>query len=406
VSAADGSDPLFARRLQRLREELVDERVPLSFDGPAGLSLLAEITYARRPLQHEGRVPRYGSLVFETVPDWDELFQPPQLIAGNRIRADILRRFADGRSSFTIATADGLTGLANFERSLEDEVAAVRLPRAGAVVVQRNDRGRVRVCTGTGVVTWDGSQWLFKPLAEDYVWAVGRLAPHADRAVLGGLLELAVHSLAAAGIGATLIWNLDGAAVDDRRGGLIGFGRAITGPLLSVTRRAHFAALQSIHEQIDLATVIAADGSVGPIGARLDHSARAGKLVGPTGGARHTSARRFTFDVPGVLAVVSSESGRVTVFAGGAVAAQIDAHIARAAMPTDDASTTRGAVDASVMCCPVCDQPLVVARIPALAKAGHVEVDRPRLCPVCGARLELDSPRSTVLGVQVRSPGR
>jgi DNA integrity scanning protein DisA with diadenylate cyclase activity len=62
---------------------------------------------------------------------------------------------------------------------------------------------------------------------------------------------------------------------------------------------------------------------VGPIGVRLDHSPRSAGIVPPTGGARHTSARRFTFDVPGVLAVVVSESGRVTVFYGGEVSAEI-----------------------------------------------------------------------------------
>jgi hypothetical protein len=265
-------------------------------------------------------------LVFDTVPDWDELSPQPILVDGAGVAHDVLRRCADGRSSFTIATEDGLMGLANFERSVEAEVAAVRLPRTGATVVQRTSNGQVRVCTDRGVVVWNGSQWLFKPLAEDYVAAICRAVPEADRTVASGLLELAVHSLAAAGVGATLVWNLDGVAPQDPRNGLVELGRAIRGPALSVTRRAHFAALLSLHGQVDLATIVAADGAVGPVGARLHHTRGAGEHVPAMGGARHTSARRFSADVPGVMAIVCSVSGRVTIFWRGTVVAEIDAH--------------------------------------------------------------------------------
>jgi DNA integrity scanning protein DisA with diadenylate cyclase activity len=317
------ADSTRERRLRRLREELQDERVPISFDGPTGLSLLTELAHARRPVGHEGRIPRYGALIFAGVPDWDQSSQVPLLVPGDGVAPEALRRFADGRSSFTVVTPDGVTGLVNFEHTLEDEVSAVRLQRTGAVVVQRSPEGVVRVCTADGVVLWTGSRWRFKPLAEDYVRVVARFAPQADRAVLAGLLELAVHSLAAERVGATFIWNLDGAPPDDPRGGLLELAGAIQGPPLSAARRGHFPAVRSIASQVDLATVVAGDGSVGPFGVSLDHTVRAGELVPPINGARHTSARRFTFDVPGVLAVVVSESGRVTVFSGGAVAARI-----------------------------------------------------------------------------------
>lgn len=320
----DGSGDVAGRRLQRLRDELADEEIPLTFDGPTGSVLLREVIYARRPPRHEGWLPRYGCLVFDGVPDWDELSSPPILVTGDGVDDDVLRRCADGRSSFVVATDVGLVGLANFDRSVEAEVAAVRLPRTGATVVQRTSSGQVRVCTERGVVVWNGSQWLFKTLAEDYVAAVCRTAPVADRTVASGLLELAVHSLAAAGVGATLIWNLDGAAPDDSRGGLVELGRAIRGPALSVTRRAHFASLLSLHGQVDLATIVSADGSVGPLGARLHHSRDAGERIAAVGGARHTSARRFSADVPGAMAIVCSMSGRVTIFWRGAVVAEID----------------------------------------------------------------------------------
>jgi len=317
------SSTIEERRLRRLEEELRDERVRLPLDGPGGRRLLAELAYARRPLHHESRIPGYGALVFDGVPDWDACPQVPLLVPAPDVPAEVLRRYADGRSSFVVVTPEGLTGLATFEHSVEDEGAAVRMPRSGAVIVQRTQRGAVRVCAGRGVVVWNGSRWMFKPRAEDYVRALRQVAPQADLAVLTGLLQLAVHSLASARVGATFVLNLDGHPPDDARGGLVELGRAITGPALSVARRSHFPALVSVQAQVDLATVVAADGSVGPIGVRLDHSVQAGKTVAPMGGARHTSARRFTFDVPEVLAVVVSESGRVTVFHRGEVAAEI-----------------------------------------------------------------------------------
>src|SRR5581483_7688268 len=172
----------------------------------------------------------YGALVFDGVPDWDACPQVPLLVPAPGVPAEVLRRYADGRSSFVVVTPEGITGLATFEHSVEDEGAAVRMQRSGAVIVQRTRRGAVRVCAGHGVIVWNGSRWMFKPRAEDYVRALRRLAPHADPAVLTGLLELAVHSLASARVGATFVWNVDGRPPDDPRRGLVELGRAIARP--------------------------------------------------------------------------------------------------------------------------------------------------------------------------------
>jgi DNA integrity scanning protein DisA with diadenylate cyclase activity len=400
MTVASG-DPLKAieeRRLRRLEEELRDERVRLPLDGPDGRRLLAELAYARRPLHHESRIPGYGALVFAGVPDWDACPQVPLLVPAPDVPAEVLRRYADGRSSFVVVTPDGIAGLATFEHSVEDEGAAVRMQRSGAVVVQRTRRGAVRVCAGHGVVLWNGSRWMFKPRAEDYVRALRRLAPHADSAVLTGLLELAVHSLASARVGATFVWNLDGRPANDPRDGLLELGRAITGPPLSVARRGHFPALVSVESQVDLATVVAADGSVGPIGVRLDHSPAAGAVVPPTGGARHTSARRFTFDVREVLAVVVSESGRVTVFSGGAVAAEISPDQPGGGSGGESGEELSTA-DSETLTCGHCQQPLLVLA----AAAGPRPDASAGACPVCGTPIALAAGR-IILGVPVR-PG-
>lgn len=392
--AASADQAIQTRRLRRLREELDDEQVPLTVEGAGGNHLLAELAYARRPLHHENHIPGYGALIFPGVPDWDACPQTPLLVPAADVPAPVLRRYADGRSSFMVVTPDGIGGLATFEHSVEDEGAAVRLQRSGAVVVQRTRRGTVRVCAGNGVVVWNGSRWLFKRRAEDYVSVVRCLAPHADGAVLTGLLELAVHSLASARVGATFVWNLDGRAPDDLRNGLVELGRAIKGPALSVARRGHFPALLSVESQVDLATVLAADGSVGPIGVRLNHSARAAAIVPPIGGARHTSARRFSFDVPEVLVVVVSESGRVTVFTGGAIAAEISPD--HRGLPASEGKVELSPGDAWMVTCSGCGQQLLI--VPA-AVADPTEGSS-WACPVCGTGIVLPS-TSAILGVPV-----
>jgi hypothetical protein len=305
-----------------------------------------------------------------------------------------LRRCADGRSSFVVVTPDGLQGLATFDTNFDDELAVVRLQRIGATIVQRRPSGLLRVCTSDGVVTWDGSSWQYKPMADDFVDLILQLAPHADPAVLAGLLELAVHALAATGVGATLVWNIDGAPVSDDRHGLVEQGQAIHGPALLVTRRAHFAALVSIHSQIDLATIISADGEVGPIGVRLAHTAEAAATVAPLEGARHTSARRFTFDVPGTLALVVSESSRVTILSGGAVAA----HISSGRSPEGDADD--GEPEARMIVCPRCAKRILVHG-PDGAATNATSTLR---CPVCDEEVP-GPPGTRVIGVPIGGVG-
>jgi hypothetical protein len=308
---------LRGRRIARLREELLEEEVPLPLVGPWAQGLLAEIHHARRPPLHEGRSSPFGALVFSEAANWDEAPLRPLRIPCEGLALDVIRRFADGRTSFLLLEPDAPPSLAEFEHSLADEVSAVALQRTGAIVVQRVDTGGLRVCGPKGVVHWDNSRWLFKPLAREYVRVVSRREPDCDHAVLPGLLELAVHCLASAHVGATLVWNFDRTPVGDDRGGLAELERSFAGPELSVVAPAHYAALRSALGQVDLATIISSDGRIGPIGVRLDHHPSTGHIIASTGGARHTSAQRFTYDVPGALAVVVSESGRVTVFSRG-----------------------------------------------------------------------------------------
>src|ERR1019366_1861636 len=118
---------VLARRLARLREELMDLEVPLPIDADGGGILLEELDYACHPALHEGRPPRYGALVsLGERPLWDKLSAPTRIeSAGTDM--DVLRRLADGRASFVVRRLDGPNGLVCFDGSLEYEASAVRL---------------------------------------------------------------------------------------------------------------------------------------------------------------------------------------------------------------------------------------------------------------------------------------
>ena len=387
---------LDARRLARLHDELVDQAVPLPIDAPGGDLLLEELDYARFPPIHEGRVPRYGAIVaFGTRPQWEKLNAPTKIEADGT-GVGMLRMLADGRASFVVRGREGKQGLVVFDRSLEFEASAARMrAEADAFVVQRLRDGLVRVCGPDGVVSWDGVQWSFKPLAAHHAAPVRRLVPQIAPAVLTGLTELCVHWLSAGHVGATLVLDLRG---DPRR--LVHLDREgeITPPPLCVARREHFPALLSVLGQMDRAALVAADGTVVALGVGLKWSGRADRLVGITGGMRHTSARRFSFDEPDTVVFVVSQDGPASVFSDGAAITVVRADPCRSGFPL--ALLRLDAPDPAVEAtrrCEQCGQVLVLDE----TRFDGWEGDPERLpCPVCGSPVVLDAYRSAIRGVR------
>ncbi len=97
--ADPGSDPL-TRRIERLRQELVDEGVALPADPRIAEMLLAELDYARHPSFHEGVCLRFGAIGVErrlgvgSNPAFTSVID----CVGRDVA--VVWRLADGRSSF------------------------------------------------------------------------------------------------------------------------------------------------------------------------------------------------------------------------------------------------------------------------------------------------------------------
>lgn len=359
---SEGSPPSSraARRQRRLRDELSDEQVAVPLDGVVGDTLLPEIDHARHPPVHERHVATYGALV--TTDELAALATGPQRaeqIVLDEVPVDAARRLADGRGAFLVLRTDGTRSLACFEHSIEYEANLVALARhSGVHVVQRTGQGHVKIITPEMVIVWDGVRWLQKPHARSFRPLIARLVPDLDMDVLAGLLELCVHWLSPGFRGATLVWSLHRRAVE--LGGL-DHRASMPAPSLDLRRREHYAAMFSLHGQIDGATLVDPDGRCHHYGTTLVPSHEAVDTVPPHRGTRHTSARRYSYDHPGAVVFVVSEDGPVSVFLDGA----------RIVLVSSDPAATSG----------------------ERAEMGDVAHQQHLRCPNCRRTLVIDLPR-------------
>jgi DNA integrity scanning protein DisA with diadenylate cyclase activity len=304
------------RSLQRLAEELEEDGVELVDGGEAAAVVLEELDYCRRIPMFEGRRPVYGAIV-ATGPvtlDSGDLDLDVVDVAHD---LDQARPYADGRSSYLLrrvdASGEGALALACFDRSLQYEADLVRAQEAtGVSVVQRTPMlGVTRLFQAGSVVSWDGRSWSSRPTASSLLPTLERHATGVDHRVAGAALELALHWLSPARVGATFVVcdEFDKASFDKTG--------ATEPPGLTLANRRHFPPIMSCLMQRDLATVVDGTGAVRAVGVGLRASAAADAEVSHPRGMRHRSAQRWSFDHPEAVVVVVSEDGPVTVFAAG-----------------------------------------------------------------------------------------
>ncbi len=278
--------------------------------------MLEEVAYACYPPIHEGRRPSYGCVMAIT----EDLAL--SLVAGFGRVVDIesgcdiaqLRILCNGRRSFLVRTPSG--PLAIVELASGDELSLVRaLPQLPALGIQRLPSGVVKVFGTSQVFLREAEEWSVKPYAHLEVPKLLEVAIPGSSVVGSALLDVSLHLLSARHVGATLVWILDGASGDliDR------LARRGDPPAvrLNVTDPSHPEMLASVLAAMDGAAIVEADGTVSLVGAHLAVSDRSTDLLSPEHGTRHTSAKRFSFDVPCAIAFVVSQDGPVTVFSDG-----------------------------------------------------------------------------------------
>jgi len=309
--------------VRRLAEELTEDGI--SLDEPDALRHLLheELDYARRIPMFEGRRPLYGSFSMPPGTSITTAGGIADLVPLDGLPREMFRTFSDGRSTFVVNRPEDPPLLVCFERPVQYEAELVQLQEVtGARIVQRTAvLGQVRLFTDHRVISWNGENWTDRASAAALLPALRAAAPELDPAVAHGLLDLAVHWLSPARVGATIVvheQDFDWAALD--------VSTKFRSPPLSITNRRHFPALFASLLQHDLATLVTADGSVRYLGVGLRASAEAERAVDSSRGMRHRSAQRFSYDHPSTTIAVVSENGPVTIFRRGAA---IDLTVAR-----------------------------------------------------------------------------
>jgi hypothetical protein len=303
-----------ARRIERLRHELIDEGIWGHDDDPGTPLLVTELDYARHPHRHEGTAARYGAIIAAGDPP-SKTMLPPELIDIDGASLDVVRLLADGRSSFGVRIVGGGDRLVCFERTREYESSAVHLATNGnGLIVQRLSNGWIRLTTPHRVATWDGVGWSIKALSHRQVERVLDEIGWHDETLVANLLELCTHWLGAGRIGTTIVWRPGG---DARELGHLGFNSAVDVPPLDLHNRNHFAAMLNALSQFDRAAIVDGDGRISQVGVQLWSSDVSRRNIPSHRGTRHTSALRFSADAPEAVVFVISSSGTLTICRAG-----------------------------------------------------------------------------------------
>jgi DNA integrity scanning protein DisA with diadenylate cyclase activity len=301
-----------AKRRSLLRQELELEGLwaRLSASDPAFATvLLQELLYALKLPRHERTLPAYGSIIWP-----EEDVGPDEQLAPSSL--DEARALVNGTASFVRRGKDGGLTVECFERRRDSELEMVELSdTCKGTVVQRTPAGVVKVCTGRDVIVYEQGVWYAKPYSSRFARIVMSVVPSAEAAVVHSVLRLAVHELSAANIGATLILRVDREPEEKLRG--VHAGTDVSSLSLDVNRAVHVGPIAHVLSQTDGAMVLSREGRVQEIGCHLSYSDRARDTLEVTGGTRHTSAMRFSYDEPRALVVAVSEDGPVTVFSDG-----------------------------------------------------------------------------------------
>ncbi|MEZ5230310.1 MAG: hypothetical protein R2710_27695, partial [Acidimicrobiales bacterium] len=203
-------DPSLPRSLRRLLDELDDDGIRLPLDAEALRLVLEELDEVRRPPVHEGTQAFYGAFI---CPQTGDMSVAPDLVETIDLDSSIetSRRFADGRSTFVVRRPRSeRTQLACFRRTIQYEADMVEVQRqTGAYIVQRTLAGTPRLFTDYGVVEWNGRQWTVRKRAQYLLATIDALVEGANREILAGILDLCVHWLSPARIGATVLYDFD-----------------------------------------------------------------------------------------------------------------------------------------------------------------------------------------------------
>ena len=356
-----------------LKKEIEFERLPIQLDPKQEEIVLAELCYALAPPIHEQKAPLYGCL----------LFPCNYSFKGKRLDINILKELANGRDALLVRDKQDFEMLF-LEHPLKSELDVISLQKKfGGFVIQRIEGDVVKFFTKKYIIINQKRRWFVKPLATSYKDRIVEVAPQAASPIMESILEFAFHYLSASNVGSTILWNLD-----EKSETLPHTEKSIdiSSFNLNISKRAYYGALNQLLSQHDGAVLIARDGTIQAIEIFLRPTEQSQKLIKKERGTRHTSAKRYSFDVPQIIAFVVFEDGEVSVYSDGINILNI--HIA----PLDEGERWRKSIPEKkndifseyyIIQCSKCGKTFRVEVVTIIGWKDHEDAS----CLVCGNEL-------------------
>src|SRR6266542_1188441 len=272
----------------------------------------AELARCLDPVVHEKDIRPYGAIVSRETPHRERL---GRLMRTDDLDPDVIRSLADGHHSLVLNVKGEPLRLLLLNESMDtDQDYASRAVWVDGVIICNDRQGVVRIVTDSSVTLVEGRRWIAKDLVFEVAEDIVDVVPAADIHVVRRLLELTHHRISPHRIGATLLYlleeNLRATKRRDEGVALASLG------LSALDENEEPLWLHQVRYR-DGALLVARDGRLLAANVILRSSKTSEQAVAPTGGTRHTSAARHTFDCPDVLAFVVSTDGPVTVFSDG-----------------------------------------------------------------------------------------
>jgi DNA integrity scanning protein DisA with diadenylate cyclase activity len=282
--------------------------------------IAAELARCFDPVIFEQAIRPYGAIVAREMP---HLARLGRILDTTGLTHEIIRSLADGRSTFVLAVKnEPLRLLLTDERIDTDQDYASHAAWVDGLIICNNGEGTVRIVSVSSVTLVEGRRWIAKDLVFEAAEDIMDVVPASNGEVVRRILEITHHRISPHRIGATLVYQLEQPARPTRRRDE---GIALDTLGISVLNESEEPLLLHQVRYRDGALLIDRTGRLLASNVILRPTKASEQAVPVTGGTRHTSAARHTYDCPDVLAFVVSIDGPVTVFSDGLRIAQLKA---------------------------------------------------------------------------------
>jgi DNA integrity scanning protein DisA with diadenylate cyclase activity len=291
----------------------------------------SELARCFDPYIFEQSIRPYGAIVARETPQLDRL---GRLIDVEGLDPEVIRSLADGQTSFVLVTKGEPLRLLVMHGALDtDQDYASHAVWVDGVIICNDDDGAVRIVTDSSVTLVEGRRWIAKDLVFEAAEDILDFVPASNPEVVRRLLELAHHRISPRGVGATLLYQLeDNPRPTHRRDDGVPLQRLG----LSIFDPQEASLVLHQVQYRDGAVLVSRGGQLIATNVILRPTKASERTVPATGGTRHTSAARHTYDCPDVLAFVVSIDGPVTVFSDGKRIADLKAAAARVPPKTSE----------------------------------------------------------------------